>query len=82
MTSYFHQKEPKRRGRQKTTIITTIRQDLKKISNMTALKLKTSKDLEELRHIAHNRQEWKFITKSIQAAAQVEKSDDYSTTGL
>ena len=82
MLAYFKQEKPKRRGRQKTSIVSTLRHDLKTISNSASLKLKTITDLEELRHIARNRKEWKFITAMIHKAAQVEKSEDYSTEGL
>ena len=59
-----------------------LRQDLKKIHHKAALRLKTTKDLEKLRHIAANRAEWKDVTRQIYEAAQVEYSDDYSTQGL
>ena len=51
MLAFFQQEGTKRRGRQKTSIISVLRQDLKKIYHKAALKFKTTKDLEKLRHI-------------------------------
>ena len=81
MLAYFRQDKPKRKGRQKTSIVTTLRRDLKRLPNSVAFQLKSISDLEELRRTAENRIEWKYITKAIYEAAQVEQSDDYSTDG-
>ena len=67
-------------GRPKTSLVTTLKQDLKR-TKLLNLKLNNIDDLEQLRDVAYNRREWKFITQEMYRAAQVEKSDDFLTDG-
>ncbi len=79
MISYFKEQSKKRRGRPRTTIVTTLRRDLKR--ETSHLGLNTSEDLEKLRDTAQNRDLWKSLTSALYRAAQAERSMDFSADG-
>ena len=82
MLKYFDTQATKRRGRPKTSIVSTLRQDLKRIKNTHwPHKLNTKSDLERLRTVADNRREWKHLATTIYRSAQAEESDDISADG-
>ena len=81
MAAYFKTSGTKRRGRPKTSIVTTLRRDLKRVHTTLKLNLRNIKDLNEMREIANNRSEWKYTTAMICRAAQAEKSVDDSADG-
>ena len=83
MIKFFKQEKSKRKGRPKTSIVSTLRQDLKKLSHTTwSSKLSSLEDLEHLRHIATDRKNWRQLVSTLYKAAQVEESDDTSAKGF
>ncbi|GFR60219.1 hypothetical protein ElyMa_000073900 [Elysia marginata] len=67
MTKYFKTKGSKQRGRPKTSIVATLRRDLKSHnSNHWPTRLHSIKDLDHLRDMAQNRSDWKHLTTVIQ----------------
>ena len=64
MLAYFETFEKKRKGRPKTSIVSTLRKDLKKAFN-AELKLNNKNNLEQLRNVANNRNECKGLTAMI-----------------
>ncbi|GFR58838.1 hypothetical protein ElyMa_000041900 [Elysia marginata] len=72
MTKYFKTEGSKRRGRPKTSIVTTLRRDLKSHnSNHWPTRLYSIKDLDPLRDIAQTRSDWKHLTTAISAQAEM-----------
>ncbi|GFS23472.1 hypothetical protein ElyMa_005134000 [Elysia marginata] len=73
MTRYFKTKGSKQRGRPKTSIVTTLRRDLKCPNNdHRPTRLHSINDLDHLRDIAQNRSDWKHLTTAIYRSAQAE----------
>ena len=65
MIKFFKQEKSKRKGRPKTSIVSTLRQDLKKLSHTTwSSKLSSLEDLEHLRHIATDRKNWRQLVST------------------
>ncbi|GFS12534.1 hypothetical protein ElyMa_003114300 [Elysia marginata] len=82
MTNYFKTEGSKQRGRPKTSIVTTLRRDLKSHNNdHWPTRLHTIKDLDHLRDIAQNRSDWKHLTTVIYRSAQAETSVDVAADG-
>ncbi|GFR62908.1 hypothetical protein ElyMa_001882000 [Elysia marginata] len=82
MTKYFKTEGSKQRGRPKTSIVTTLRRDLKSHnSDHWPTRLHSIKDLDHLRDIAQNRSDWKHQTTSIYRSAQAETSVDVAADG-
>ncbi|GFS00326.1 hypothetical protein ElyMa_006396200 [Elysia marginata] len=77
MTKYFKTEGSKQPGRPKTSIVTTLRQDLKSPNNNHwPTILHSINDLDHLRDIAQNRSDWKHLTTAIYRSAQAETSVD------
>ncbi|GFS27043.1 hypothetical protein ElyMa_001737500 [Elysia marginata] len=82
MTKYFKTEGSKQRGRPKTSIVTTLRRDLKSHnSDHWSTRLHTVNDLDHLRDIAHNISVWKHLTIAIYRSAQAETSVDIAADG-
>ncbi|GFR86847.1 hypothetical protein ElyMa_002477400 [Elysia marginata] len=82
MTRYFKTEGSKQRGRPKTSIVTTLRRDLKSHNNdHWQTRLHSIKDLDHLRDIAKNRSDWKHLTTAIYRSAQAETSVDVAADG-
>ncbi|GFS17474.1 hypothetical protein ElyMa_003239700 [Elysia marginata] len=81
MTKYFKTEGSKQRGRPKTSIVTTLRRDLKSHNDHRPTRLHSIKDLELLRDIAQNRSDWKHLTTAIYRSAQAEMSVDVAADG-
>ena len=82
MIRYFKPEARKRKGRPKTSIVSTLKQDLKKLSETKwANKLNSLSDLEHLRQVAQNRKQWKQIISTLYRSSQAEASDDISAKG-
>ncbi|GFR82940.1 hypothetical protein ElyMa_000638600 [Elysia marginata] len=76
MTKYFKREGSKQRGRPKTSIVTTIRRDLKSHNNdHWPTKLHSITDLDHLRDIAQNRSDSNI------RSAQTETSVDVAADG-
>ncbi|GFR81234.1 hypothetical protein ElyMa_000599400 [Elysia marginata] len=78
MTNYFKTEGSKRRGRPKTSIVTTLRRDLK---SHWSTRLYSIKDLDHLLDISQNRSDWKHLTTAIYRSAQVETPVDVAADG-
>ncbi|GFR70409.1 hypothetical protein ElyMa_000327400 [Elysia marginata] len=82
MTKYFKMEGSKQRGRPKTSIVTTLRRDLKSHNNdLWPTRLHSTNDLDHLRDIAQNRPDWKHLTAAIYRSAQAEMSVDVAADG-
>ncbi|GFS02273.1 zinc finger protein 408 [Elysia marginata] len=82
MTKYFKTEGSKQRGRPKTSIVTTLRRDLKSHNNdHWPTRLHSITDLDHLRNIAQNRSDWKHLTTAIYRSAQAETSIDVAADG-
>ncbi|GFR63794.1 hypothetical protein ElyMa_003615000 [Elysia marginata] len=82
MTKYFKTEESKRRGRSKTSIVTTLRRDLKSHnSDHWPTTLHSIKDLDHLLDLAQNKSDWKHLTTAIYRSAQAETSVDVAADG-
>ena len=83
MIRYFNPGAGKCKGIPNTLIISTLRQDLKKLSETKwACKLNSLSDLEHLRQVAQNRKHWKQLISTLYRTSQAEASDDISATGI
>ncbi|GFS26484.1 endonuclease-reverse transcriptase [Elysia marginata] len=81
-TKYFKTEGSKQRGRPKTSIVTTLRRDLKSHNNdHWPTKLHSINDLDHLRDIAQNRSDWKHLTTAVYKSAQAETSVDVAADG-
>ncbi|GFS27413.1 hypothetical protein ElyMa_005266800 [Elysia marginata] len=81
MTKYFKTKGSKR-VRPETSILTTLRRDLKSHnSDHWPTRLHSIKDLDHLRDIAQNRSDWKHLTTAVYRSAQAETSVDLAADG-
>ncbi|GFR65325.1 hypothetical protein ElyMa_005528900, partial [Elysia marginata] len=70
MTKYFKTEGSKQRGRPKTSIVTTLRRDLKSHNNdHWPTRLHSINDLDHRRDIAQNRSDWKHLKTSVDVAA-------------
>ncbi|GFR92511.1 hypothetical protein ElyMa_002620200 [Elysia marginata] len=77
VTKHFKTDGSKQRGRPKTSIVTTLRRDLKSHNNdHWPTRLHSINDLDHLRDIAQNRSDWKLLTTAIYRSAQAETSVD------
>ena len=72
MKEYFDQKGPKYLGRTPTSLPTALNKDLKNLAktnnssiNQKPNKLTNSKELNQLREMAQNRDEWRQFTQDI-----------------
>ncbi|GFS01610.1 hypothetical protein ElyMa_006426800 [Elysia marginata] len=82
MTKYFKTEGGKRRGRPKTSIVTTLRRDLKSHnSDRWPTKLHSIINLDHLRDIAQNKSDWKHLTTAIYRSAQAETSVNVAADG-
>ncbi|GFS14825.1 hypothetical protein ElyMa_006756200 [Elysia marginata] len=82
MTKYFKTEGSKQRGRPKTSIVTTLRRDLKSHNNdHWPTGLHSINDLYHLRDIAQNRSDWKHLTTAIYRSAEAETSVDVAADG-
>ncbi|GFR83920.1 hypothetical protein ElyMa_002405000 [Elysia marginata] len=82
MTEIFKTEGSKQRGRPKTSIVTTLREDLKSNnSNQWPTRLHSIENLDHLRDIAQNRSDWKHLTTAILQSAQAETSVDVAADG-
>ena len=52
MSAYYQQEAKRFKGRPKTSLVTIVRQDLKRIVHITGKKLKSMSDLEKLPEVA------------------------------
>ena len=75
MNSYFATHGKKFRGRPLTTLPVVLNKDLSRLQENT-LQLTTREDLEHLRCIAQNRQQWRELSTRIRKAAEAPPSDD------
>ncbi|GFR95013.1 hypothetical protein ElyMa_006263700 [Elysia marginata] len=72
----------KQRGRPKTSIVTTLRRDLKSHNNdHWPTRLHSITDLDHLCDIAQNRSDWKHLKTAIYRSAQAETSVDVAADG-
>ncbi|GFS16868.1 hypothetical protein ElyMa_001483400 [Elysia marginata] len=82
MTKYFKREGSKQQGRPKTSIVTTLRRDLKSHNNYHwPTTLHSINDLDHLRDIAQNRSGGKHLTTAIYRSAQAETSVDVAADG-
>ncbi|GFS20470.1 hypothetical protein ElyMa_006900000 [Elysia marginata] len=82
MTKNFKTEGSKQRGRPKTSIVTTLRRDLKSHNNdHWPTRLHSITDLDHFRDIAQNRSDWKHLTTAIYRSAQAETSVDVAADG-
>ncbi|GFR75464.1 hypothetical protein ElyMa_003920500 [Elysia marginata] len=82
MTNYFMTEGSKQRSRPKTSIVTTLRRDLKSHNNdHWPTRLHSITDLDHLRDKAHNRSDWKHLTTAIYRSAQADMSVDVAVDG-
>ncbi|GFR61849.1 endonuclease-reverse transcriptase [Elysia marginata] len=82
MTKYFKMEGSKQRKRPKTSIVTTLRRDLKSHNNNHwPTRLHSIKDLDHLCDIAQNRSDWKHLMTAIYRSAQAETSVDVAADG-
>ena len=75
MNSYFATHGKKFRGRPLTTLPVVLNKDLSRLQENT-LQLTTGEDLEHLRCIARDRQQWRELSTGIRKAAEAPPSDD------
>ena len=75
MNSYFATHGKKFRGRPLTTLPVVLNKDLSRLQENT-LQFTTREDLEHLRCIAQNRQQWRELSTRIRKAAEAPPSDD------
>ncbi|GFR83974.1 endonuclease-reverse transcriptase [Elysia marginata] len=82
ITKYFKTEGSKQRSRPKTSIVTTLRRDLKSHNNdHWPTRLHSITDLDHLRDIAQNRSDWNRLTTAIYRSAQAETSVDVAADG-
>ncbi|GFS07684.1 hypothetical protein ElyMa_004738900 [Elysia marginata] len=82
MTKYFKKEGSKQRGRPKTSIVTTLRRDLKSHNNdHWPTRLQSINDLDHLRDIAQNRSDWKPLTTAVYRSVQAETSVNVTADG-
>ncbi|GFS19593.1 hypothetical protein ElyMa_006877100 [Elysia marginata] len=82
MTKYFKTVGSKQRGRLKTSIVTTLRRDLKSHnSDHRPTSLHSIKDLDHLHDIAQNRSDWKHLATASYRSAQAETTVDVAADG-
>ncbi|GFR77145.1 hypothetical protein ElyMa_000501600, partial [Elysia marginata] len=74
MSGYFVTEGSKFKGRPLTTLPVVLNRDLSRIINSN-LQLKSSHDLEHLRSIAQQRDEWTKLTARIREAAEAPQSE-------
>ncbi|GFR86004.1 hypothetical protein ElyMa_000709700 [Elysia marginata] len=74
MSGYFVTEGSKFKGRPLTTLPVVLNRDLSRIINSN-LQLKSSHDLEHLRSIAQQRDEWTKLTARIREAAEASQSE-------
>ncbi|GFS25699.1 hypothetical protein ElyMa_007033400 [Elysia marginata] len=66
ITKHIKTEGSKQRGRPKTSIVTTLRRDLKSHNrDHWPTRLHSIKDLDHLRNMAQNRSDWKHLTTSL-----------------
>ena len=70
------QQGDKYRGRPITTLPVVLNNDLSRLESSTYC-LKTFKDIENLKKIAEQRDQWRILCTRIQKAAEAFQSDDY-----
>ncbi|GFR68057.1 hypothetical protein ElyMa_005599000 [Elysia marginata] len=75
MEAYFVCKGEKFLGRPITTLPNVLNKDLSRLAT-GELRLKTNEDLDHLRSIAQDRQQWKGLTTKIREAAEASRSED------
>ncbi|GFR97646.1 hypothetical protein ElyMa_000997800 [Elysia marginata] len=75
MEAYFVRKGGKFLGRPITTLPNALNKDLSRLPT-GELRLKTNEDLDHLRSIAQDRQQWKGLTTKIREAAEASRSED------
>ena len=80
MNRYFATHGKKFRGRPLTTLPVVLNKDLSRLQENT-LQLTTREDLEHLRCIAQNRQQWRELSTRIRKAAEAPPSDDWDAEG-
>ena len=76
MEGFFIPQGDKYRGRPITTLPVVLNNDLSRLESNT-YGLKTFKDIENLKKIAEQRDEWRILCTGIQKAAEALQSDDY-----
>ncbi|GFS02849.1 hypothetical protein ElyMa_001133800 [Elysia marginata] len=80
MEAYFVRKGGKFLGRPITTLPNVLNKDLSCLPT-GELRLKTNEDLDHLRSIAQDRQQWKGLTAKIREAAEASRSEDKDAEG-
>ena len=76
MEGFFVPQEDKYRGRPITILPVVLNNDLSRLESSTYC-LKTFKDIENLKKIAEQRDQWRILCTRIQKAAEALQSDDY-----
>ena len=76
MEGFFIPQGDKYRGRPITTLPVVLNNDLSRLESNT-YGLKTFKDIENLKKIAEQRDQWSILCTGIQKAAEALQSDDY-----
>ena len=76
MEGFFIPQGDKYRGRPITTLPVVLNNDLSRLESNT-YGLKTFKDIENLKKIAEQRDQWRILCTGIQKAAEALQSDDY-----
>ena len=79
MEGFFVPQGDKYRGRPITTLLVVLNNDLSRLESSTysSYCLKTFKDIENLKKIAEQRDQWRILCTRIQKAAEALQSDDY-----
>ena len=75
MTFYYQEQTKRTKGRPITTLPVTLDNDLKRL-NDKSLRLTSYTQLENIKTIAQNRDEWTAFTTLIHKTAEAAKSDD------
>ncbi|GFR83921.1 hypothetical protein ElyMa_004137000 [Elysia marginata] len=75
MEAYFVRKDVKFLGRPITALPNILNKDLSRLPT-SELRLKTNEDLDHLRSIAQDRQQWKGLTTKIREVAEASRSED------
>ncbi|GFR68688.1 hypothetical protein ElyMa_003738900 [Elysia marginata] len=75
LEAYFVRKGGKFLGRSITTLPNVLNKDLSRLPT-GELRLKTNDDLDHLRSIAQDRQQWKGLTTKIREAAEASRSEN------
>ena len=76
MEGFFVPQGDKYRGRPITTLPVILNNDLSRLESSTYC-LKTFKDIENMKKIAEQRDQWRILCTRIQKAAEALQSDDY-----